>query len=112
MPIPGAVTALGMPRNRGGQVSSGHPLESNQDLRYPEEPRSQRLERTAPRHTRSTFHHPRPTKDGFCPLIFQKQSVGASSWEKGKNLYYHRGQFDVSLAERSPRLPISPEPTN
>ncbi|XP_077035561.1 uncharacterized protein LOC143694264 [Agelaius phoeniceus] len=101
-----------MPRNRGGQVSSGHPLESNQNLRYPEEPRSQRLETTAPRHTRSTFQHPRPTEDGFCLLLFQKLSVGASSWEKGKNLYYHRGQFDVSLVERSPRLPISPEPTN
>ncbi|XP_077035559.1 uncharacterized protein LOC143694263 [Agelaius phoeniceus] len=84
MPIPGAVAALGMPRNRGGQVSSGHPLESNQNLRYPEEPRSQRLETTAPRHTRSTFQHPRPTEDGFCLLLFQK----------------------------SPRLPISPEPTN
>ncbi|XP_054372291.1 uncharacterized protein LOC118698530 isoform X3 [Molothrus ater] len=33
MTMPGAVGALGMPRNRGGQVSSGHPPESNQDLR-------------------------------------------------------------------------------
>ncbi|XP_077032427.1 uncharacterized protein LOC129121161 isoform X1 [Agelaius phoeniceus] len=118
MPIPGAVAALGTPRNRGGQVSSGHPLESNQDLRYPEEPRSQRLETTAPRHTRSMFQHPRPTEDGFCLLLFQKLSVGASGLEKGKNLYYHRGQFDVSLAERSvvgpalwkKRERVSPQP--
>ncbi|XP_054372302.1 uncharacterized protein LOC118698530 isoform X13 [Molothrus ater] len=36
MTMPGAVGALGMPRNRGGQVSSGHPPESNQDLSLPQ----------------------------------------------------------------------------
>ncbi|XP_071298194.1 uncharacterized protein [Agelaius tricolor] len=33
MTMPGAVAALGTPRNREGQVSSGQPPESNQDLR-------------------------------------------------------------------------------
>ncbi|XP_077048379.1 uncharacterized protein LOC143696282 isoform X3 [Agelaius phoeniceus] len=72
MPMPGAVTALGMPRNRGGQVCSGQPLESNQDLSYPEEPHSQSLETAAPKHTRRASPRPRPTEDGFCPLLFQK----------------------------------------
>ncbi|XP_054373425.1 uncharacterized protein LOC118696813 isoform X3 [Molothrus ater] len=71
-PMPGAVAALGTPRNRGGQVSSGHPLESNQDLRYPEEARSPSLETAAPKHTRRASQRPRLTEDGFCPLIFQK----------------------------------------
>ncbi|XP_077048609.1 uncharacterized protein LOC143696353 [Agelaius phoeniceus] len=78
MPMPGA--ALGTPRNRGGQASSGHPSESNQDLRYSEEARSPSLEVAAPKHTRRAS--PRPTEDGFCPLLFQKLSVGASGWEK------------------------------
>ncbi|XP_054373353.1 uncharacterized protein LOC129046944 [Molothrus ater] len=101
MPMPGAVAALGTPRNRGGQVSSGHPPEPNQDLRYPEEARSLSLETAAPKHTRRASQHPRLTEDGFCPLIFQKLSVGASGWEKGNSLYYHRRQFDVSLVESS-----------
>ncbi|XP_071308545.1 uncharacterized protein [Agelaius tricolor] len=100
MPIPGAVAALGMPRNGGGQVSSGHPLESNQDLRYPEEPRSQRLERTAPRHTWSTFQHPRPTEDGFCLLLFQKRSVGAS----GPRGYRFPQNLPTDVKERSRKM--------
>ncbi|XP_077049172.1 uncharacterized protein LOC129134115 [Agelaius phoeniceus] len=96
--VPGAVAALGTPRNRGGQVSSGQPLESNQDLRYPEEPHSQSLETAAPKHTQRASQYPRATEDGFRPLLFQKLSVGASGWEKGRNLYSHRRQFDVSLA--------------
>ncbi|XP_030807630.1 proline-rich protein 36-like [Camarhynchus parvulus] len=72
MPIPGAVAALGMPRNRGGQVSSGRPPESNQDLRYPEEACSQSLEMAALKHTWRTSQCPRPTEGGFCPLLFQK----------------------------------------
>ncbi|XP_077047330.1 uncharacterized protein LOC143696008 [Agelaius phoeniceus] len=98
MPMPGAVAALGAPRNRGGQVCSGQPPESNQDLRYPEEARSPNLERAALKHTRRASPRPRATEDGFCQLLFQKLSVGASGWEKGKNLYSHRRQFDVSLA--------------
>ncbi|XP_077049199.1 uncharacterized protein LOC143696545 isoform X2 [Agelaius phoeniceus] len=70
--VPGAVAALGAPRNRGGQVSSGQPPESNQDLRYPEEPHSQSLETAAPKHTRRASQRPRATEDGFCPLLFQK----------------------------------------
>ncbi|XP_077048375.1 uncharacterized protein LOC143696282 isoform X1 [Agelaius phoeniceus] len=101
MPMPGAVTALGMPRNRGGQVCSGQPLESNQDLSYPEEPHSQSLETAAPKHTRRASPRPRPTEDGFCPLLFQKLSVGASGWEQGNSLYSHRRQSDVSLGDRS-----------
>ncbi|XP_077048877.1 uncharacterized protein LOC143696457 isoform X1 [Agelaius phoeniceus] len=63
MPMPGAVAALGTPRNRGGQVSSGQPPESNQDLRYPEEALSQSLETAALKHTRRAS--PLPTEDGF-----------------------------------------------
>ncbi|XP_066421101.1 uncharacterized protein [Molothrus aeneus] len=111
MPMPGAVAALGTPWIRGGQVSSGHPPESNQDLRYPEEARSQSLEMAAPKHTRRASPRPCATEDGFCPLLFQKLNVGASGWEKGNSLYSHRRQSDVSLGERSPRLPISPEST-
>ncbi|XP_077027969.1 uncharacterized protein LOC129133089 [Agelaius phoeniceus] len=66
MPMPGAVAALGMPRNRRGQVSSRQPPESNQDLRYPEEARSQSLEPAAPKHTRRASQRPCPTEDGFC----------------------------------------------
>ncbi|XP_077027121.1 uncharacterized protein LOC129133876 [Agelaius phoeniceus] len=86
-PMSGAVAALGTPWNRGGQASSGHPPEPNQDLRYPEEARSQSLETAAPKHTRRASPRPRPTVDGFRPLLFQKLSVGASGWEKGRNLY-------------------------
>ncbi|XP_071274768.1 uncharacterized protein [Agelaius tricolor] len=117
-PMPGDVAALCPPRNRGGQVSSRHPPESNQDLRYPEEARSQSLETAAPKHTRRASPRPRPTEDGFRPLLFQKLSVGASGWDKGNSLYSHRRQFDVSLAERSvgswalwkERERVSPQP--
>ncbi|KAL9838504.1 uncharacterized protein GJ701_009704 isoform 1-T2 [Geothlypis trichas] len=70
--MPGAVAGRGMPRNRGGQVSSGRSLESNQDLRYPEEACSQSLETAVSKHTRRTSQRPRLTEDGFCPLVFQK----------------------------------------
>ncbi|XP_066420954.1 uncharacterized protein [Molothrus aeneus] len=60
MPMPGAVAALGTPWIRGGQVSSGHPPESNQDLRYPEEARSPSLEMAAPKHTRRASPRPCP----------------------------------------------------
>ncbi|XP_077047546.1 uncharacterized protein LOC143696135 isoform X1 [Agelaius phoeniceus] len=100
-PMSGAVAALGTPRNRGGQVSSGHPSESNQDLRHPEEARSQSLETAAPKPPQRASPRPRPTEDGFRPLLFQKLSVGASGRGKGKNLYSHRRQSDVSLGDRS-----------
>ncbi|XP_064247811.1 uncharacterized protein LOC135282184 isoform X2 [Passer domesticus] len=99
------------------QVPSRQTLESNQDLRYREELRRQSLERAPPKHTRPS-QRPRPTGDGFCQLVIQKLSVGAHSWEKGKNLYYHRRPCDVSLAEQSvaeqvPRMSrerVSPRP--
>ncbi|XP_077043111.1 uncharacterized protein LOC143695369 [Agelaius phoeniceus] len=100
-PMSGAVAALGTPWNRGGQVSSGQPPERNQDLRHPEEARSQSLETAALKPPWRASPHLRPSKDGFRPLLFQKLSVGASGRGKGKSLYSHRRQSDVSLGDRS-----------
>ncbi|XP_074385887.1 uncharacterized protein LOC141725738 isoform X2 [Zonotrichia albicollis] len=50
-PMPGCLTALGMPRNTGGQVSSAYLPDSKRDLRYPVEALRQSSEMAAPKHT-------------------------------------------------------------
>ncbi|XP_031953765.1 uncharacterized protein LOC116438855 isoform X2 [Corvus moneduloides] len=81
-----AAAALDMPRNRDNEVFSGPPLESDEDLRYREQPRSRSLEAAATETDPGDCINIHGAcvlisiEDGFCRLVFQKLSGG----DKGK----------------------------